>query len=442
MITVQNYEKLTSESKRLYERAYRVMPSGNTRTVLFYSPYPAYARRAAGSRIWDVDGNERRDYCYNFTVLILGHNHPKVVGAIRNQLEQGTVFGAPTELEVKLAEEIRKRAPHSEQVSFSVTGTEAVMNAVRLARAYTGKDKIAMCQGAYHGSYDSVYTTSAGIPQDTIKNTLTTLPFNNIEVFDEVVRKNRKDLAALVIEPVHRCIPPKEGFLKAVREITEENEVLLIFDEIITGFRLSTGGASEYYHVVPDLVTYGKIIGGGFPVSALGGKKEIMSLFSFERTISETNKTRLPHSGTFNAHPVAVAAGLAMLSELTPRAYEHINKLGKMMRDGLAKLSSDLGIFYRVVGAGSLFHIFFTREEVVDHSSASRSDPRLLAHLDLDLLVRGFYLAPAHFSCVSTANTAEDVELTLEAVAQSLRSLMPIIRKLEPKLTEQRSYQH
>ncbi len=430
-----NYAKVTSKSKRLYKRACRSLPSGNTRTVLFFSPYPAYAKRATGSRIWDVDGNERMDYCYNFTVLVLGHNHPKVIEAIGDQLSLGTVFGAPTELEVMLAEEIRKRAPHSEQVSFSVTGTEAVMNAVRLARTYTGRDKIGMCQGAYHGSYDSVYTASAGIPQDTSKNTIATLPFNNTEVFEEIVRKNRKELAAVLVEPVHRCIPPKEDFLKAVREITEENEVLLIFDEIITGFRLSRGGASEHYRVAPDLVTYGKIIGGGFPVSALAGRKEIMNLFSFEKAASETKVTRLPHSGTFNAHPVAVAAGLATLGQLTPRAYEHINKLGKMIREGLTKLSADSGIPYRVVGTGSLFHVFFTQDEVFDHTSASQSDSRLLAQLDLDLLTRGVYLAPAHFSCVSTANTAEDVKLTLEAASQSLRSLKRIVRKLEPRVT-------
>lgn len=252
MSTLDKYVTRTPTSKKLYERAVKVLPSGSTNWVWYYWPYPFYAKRAKGSRIWDVDGNEYIDCVFNSATLIMGHNHPKVRAAVLEQLECGTGLGRPTELEITLAEKIRERLPCAEMVRYTATGTEACMNAIRLARAYTGKNKIAMFEGAYQGTSDSVTTSYVGLPQAVKDNTLI-MPFNDLEAVRKIVKESKEDLAAVFVEPVqHSIILPKEGFLKGLREITEENDVLLMFDEMVTGFRLGRGGAQEYFNVIPE----------------------------------------------------------------------------------------------------------------------------------------------------------------------------------------------
>ena len=443
----QEYLKLNPRSRQLYEAACKVMKSGNTRAALFYFPYPAYIQRGEGSHIWDVDGNERIDFNYNNTVLILGHNHPKVVEAVNQQLEYGTVLGGPTEVEIKLAGKLVERIPSVEMVRFTPSGTEAILQALRLARSYTGKEKIAKCEGAYHGTYDAVDISvfpplkeasppsspnsvpfNEGIPKGVLKNTIA-MPYNNAEAVENIVKKHKDELAAILIEPVQRGYPPKKGFLEAVREITERYDILLVFDEVIT-YRISPGGAQEFFKVTPDITALGKLIGGGFPIGAYGASEEIMETFA----IATPNilKTRLKFSGTFNAFPVAMAAGLATLKELTPKVYEYMNQLAEDMRNGLAKILEDLNIEAHAGATGSMFHIWWTKEEVVDYRSLVTANPRLDAYFDLDSLNRGvYYRGHPNVSAVTTKN---DVKKALRAAEQSLASLKPMIREIAPHL--------
>jgi glutamate-1-semialdehyde 2,1-aminomutase len=258
---VEKYLSMSETSLRLYERACRVLPYGNTRRALFFPPYPAYIIRGEGCKVYDVDGHEYIDYTSNLGPLILGHKHPRVMKAIREQLQYGTVLGGPTELEIRMAEKILEAFPSGEQVLFCASGTEANMLGLRLVRAYTGKERILKFEGAFHGISDSFFA-GAGIPKDLIEKTVTT-PFNDIESFEANVKKHRDELAAVFIEPILRGIPPKPNFLKQIREITEENGVLLVFDEVVTGLRLSLGGAQEKWGVRADMTLFGKIIGGG-----------------------------------------------------------------------------------------------------------------------------------------------------------------------------------
>ena len=438
-------EKFVAEnptSKRLYEKACMHLPSGSTRNVLTYPPFPVYMARGLGSRLWDVDGNERIDFNYNNTTLILGHNHPKVVKAVQAQLENGTVLGAPTEAEVKLAEELTRRLG-TDKLRFTPSGTEANLQAVRLARSYTGRDLVAKCEGAYHGSWDSMDVSVSppidragpakaplavrqheGIPEGVLEN-LVILPFNDAEASVALIKKHRDDLAAVILEPVQRDMPPKVGFLKAVREATERYGILLIFDEVIS-FRLSPGGAQRLYGLKPDITTMGKIIGGGFPVGAYATTDEMAEPLKIpESAFPELKSARLGFSGTFNAHPVTMAAGLAVMNELTPAAYKRLDELGERMREGLATVIEEEGLELHVGGVGSFFHIGWTREDVVDYRTAATEDRVLSRYFSLDLMNRGVYLW-GHPN-VSAATSVEDVDKAIETIRGSIRSLRPLI---------------
>ncbi|RLI06137.1 aspartate aminotransferase family protein [Candidatus Bathyarchaeota archaeon] len=438
MVFTDQYIRLTPTSKKLYERAVKVFPSGNTRTVLFYKPYPAYVKRGRGSHIWDVDGNERIDYCFNYGVLILGHSHPKIIKTVKEQLENGLALGAPTELEVNLAEKIVEKVPSAEMVRFTASGTEAVMLAIRVARAYTGRDKILMFEGGFCGNYDAVSTSyTVGLPKQTYQNTIY-VPFNNPEILEKTIKKHKNELAAVITEPVFGAngpIVPKGDFLKEVREITEKHDVLLIFDEVVTGFRLAPGGAAEFFGVKPDLVTFGKIMGGGFPAGAVCGRKELMNLFSFsESYFNKSWKTLLPHSGSFNAYPLAMAAGYVTLNELTPQAYEHLNTLGEKIRKSLTKISEEVGVTFQVSGVGSLFQIFFIDKEITDYKDVQKANDILAHKLNLGLLTQGVYFSPTRPCNISTVTSYEDVDKMLEAVRYVLTNLKKEIREISPNL--------
>jgi len=443
MSITEKFRELNPTSKEVYDRAVKVMPSGNTRGVIFYRPYPAYARKGKGSRIWDLDGNERIDYCFNYSVLLLGHAHPKVMAAIKEQLECGTALGAPTELEVKLAEKIVEMVPCVEKVRFTVTGTEAVMNAIRVARAYTRKDKIVMFEGAYHGTSDSVVVkgasySSEGIPDGVAKDVIV-IPFNDAQMVERTIKRFKDEIAAVIVEPVLGAgggIPPRNNFLEVVRGVTEEHGALLIFDEIQTGFRLAPGGAQELFNVIPDIVTLGKGVTGGLPGAAIGGSEELMDeVCSFpDVSYPLTLRPRVPLSGTHNAHPLSMAAGLAQLNELKPPVYDHINKIGQDMRDELSKICRDLGIKAQITGIGSFFHIFFTKRPIVSYGDTKYADLRLLWYFDIDLLNRGVYLAPLHCCYVSAATSNDDVKQTLQAMEQALTNMKPLIREICPSL--------
>ncbi|MCJ7573922.1 aspartate aminotransferase family protein [Candidatus Bathyarchaeota archaeon] len=438
-------ERFTTQnptSKRLYEEACRYLPSGSSRNVLTYSPFPIYMARGLGSRLWDVDGNERIDFNYNNTTLILGHNHPKVVKAIRDQLENGTVLGAPTEAEVELAGELTRRLG-AEKLRFTPSGTEANLQAVRLARSYTGKDLVAKCEGAYHGSWDSMDVSVSppvekagpakaphilrqheGIPQGVLDNILI-LPFNDAEACEALIKKHREKLAAVILEPVQRDTPPKPGFLEAIREVTSRYGILLIFDEVIS-FRLSQGGAQRFYGVKPDITTIGKIIGGGFPVGAYASTDEIVKPLTIpEAPFPELKSARLGFSGTFNAHPVTMAAGLAVMKELTPGVYRRLEDIGGKMRKGLTSVLEGEGLGFHAGGVGSFFHINWTEEEIVDYRTAAKEDRILSRCFSLDLMNRGLYLW-GHPN-VSAATSVEDVDEAIEAIRGSVKALRPII---------------
>jgi len=442
MDVLERFVAQNPTSRRLYEKGCRYLPSGSSRNVLTYPPFPVYMVRGLGSRLWDVDGNERIDFNYNNTTLILGHNHPKVAKAIRDQLENGTVLGAPTEAEVKLAEELTRRLG-AEKLRFTPSGTEANLQAVRLARSTTGKDLVAKCEGAYHGSWDSMdvsvsppiekagpanapYTLRQheGIPQGVLDNILI-LPFNDAEACEALLKRRGEELAAVILEPVQRDTPPKPGFLEAVREVTARYGILLIFDEVIS-FRLSPGGAQRLYGVKPDITTMGKIIGGGFPVGAYASTDEIMKPLAIpESTFPELKSARLGFSGTFNAHPVTMAAGLAAMKELTPSVYERLDEVGGRMREGLASILEEEGLGFHAGGVGSFFHINWTEEEIVDYRTAAKEDRILGRCFSLDLMNHGLYLW-GHPN-VSAATNVEDVDEAIEAIRGSVKALKPII---------------
>ncbi len=414
-------------SKKLYERAKKVLVGGVNSPVRAMKPYPFFTKHAKGSKIYDVDGNEYIDYCLAYGPLILGHAHDYVVGKIKEQAERGTAYGTPTEQEVILAEKVVKHVPSAEMVRFVNSGTEATMSAIRLARGYTGRRKIIKIEGAFHGAHDYVLVkagsgatthgvpTSAGIPEDTTKNTIL-VPFNDEEAVESVVKREREDIACIILEPIMGnagLILPKDGYLKFLREITEENGILLIFDEVITGFRVSMGGAQEYYGVEPDITTLGKVLGGGLPIGAIAGKREIMENFS--------PLGKVYQAGTFNGNPMSMTSGIATLEVLErENVHEKINSLGEKIAKELRSITD-----YYVSNIGSMFQIFFTEEEVYDYATAQRSNAEKFLEFQRALLSEGIFLPPSQFETnfISYAHTKEDVEKTIAAMENALRKV-------------------
>ena len=450
MSIIDEYVSQNPGSREAYERARRFLPSGNTRTVLYWPPFPLCLRAGRGTRLWDVDGNERIDFNFNNTTLIMGHNHPTVIEAAEEQLARGTVLGAPTETEPLLAEEIVRRLKGAERVRFTPSGTEANMQAIRTARAHTGRDLIAKCEGAYHGSWDAVDISiappldqagpretphsvkqQAGIPEGVLKNTLT-LPFNDAKAAVALIEKHRDELAAVIVEPVQRDLPPEPGFLEALREATERHGIVLIFDEVIA-FRVSYHGAQGRLGVTPDITTMGKVIGGGFPVGAYASTEELMEPLAIpEAKFPDYRGPRLGFSGTFNAHPVTMAAGLAVLKELQPRVYDEMDRNGEMMREGLTKILDEAGINTFVGGMASFFHVIWTTENVRDYRSAATADRTVSRYFSIDLMNRGIFLL-GHPN-VSAVTSQDDISFTLDAVRESIETIKPIIRERSPNL--------
>ena len=322
-------------SKELFEKAKKYIPGGVNSPVRAFQPYPFFTERARGSRIFDVDGNEYIDYCLAYGPLILGHAHPKIAEAVKAQLEKGTLYGTPTEQEVELAELICDVVPSAEMVRLVSTGGEATMSAIRAARGYTGKKKIIKFEGCYHGAHDYVLVqagsgattfgmpTSLGIPEETARNTIV-VPFNDPDKLEETVKANKADLAAVIVEPVIGNIGlvlPRERYLETLREVTENYGIVLIFDEVITGFRLALGGAQEYYGITPDMTTLGKVMGGGFPMAAFTGTEEVMKMVAPSGKVYQ--------AGTYSGNPISVIAGLVTLKFLCESGKEFYTKMEK-----------------------------------------------------------------------------------------------------------------
>lgn len=421
------------KSKILYEKAEKLMPGGVNSPVRAFKPYPFFTSHAKGSKIHDVDGNVYIDYCLAYGPLMLGHARTEVIEAVREQLEKGTIYGTPTEAEVRLAELVTSVVPSMEMLRLVNTGTEATMHAIRTARGYTGKDKIVKFEGCYHGAHDYVLVkagsgattfgapTSLGVPEDTTKNTIV-LPFNDIESLEKAVDQNRGEVAAVIIEPVvgnAGVVLPNDGYLQAVRKITREEGIILIFDEVITGFRLALGGAQEYYGVVPDMTTLGKIMGGGFPIGAFGGKKEIMELISPLGKIYEAS--------TFSGNPVSVIAGLTALNILVENRntlYKQLEQRAGKIREDLLDIVEDTKVPAQINGIASMFQIFFTDQPVIDYITAKSSDKAKFMRYQRELMKQSVFVPPSQFeTCfISTAHTNEDVTETLEAMDSAIKA--------------------
>ena len=425
---------IESKSKILYEKAEKLMPGGVNSPVRAFKPYPFFTSHAKGSKIHDVDGNTYIDYCLAYGPLMLGHTRSEIIEAVREQLEKGTMYGTPTEAEVRLAELVTNLVPCMEMMRLVNTGTEATMHAIRAARGYTGKDKIVKFEGCYHGAHDSVLVkagsgattfgapTSLGVPKDTTKNTIV-LPFNDIELLEKAVDQNRGEIAAVILEPVignAGVVLPKDGYLQAIRKITKEDGIVLIFDEVITGFRLALGGAQEYYGVVPDMTTLGKIMGGGFLIGAFGGKKEIMELISPLGKVYEAS--------TFSGNPVSVVAGLTALNILVKNRntiYRQLEQAGDKIKKGLLDIVEDVKVSAQINGIASMFQFFFTDQPVTDYVTAKSSDTAKFMRYQRELMKRGVFVPPSQFeTCfISTAHTNEDLTKTLEAMDSAIRTL-------------------
>jgi len=438
-----SYMKKTRKSARLWKQACKVMPGGITANIKYFEPYPVFMKRAKGSKIYDVDDNEYVDYCLCLGPLILGHGHQAVVEAVRKQLgEDGTtIFGTPHELEIKMANEIKRLVPCAKMIRFVNSGLEATLHAVRVARAYTKRVKIAKFEGHYHGAHDYVavsvsppldlagpskspiaVSNSAGLPKFILENTIV-LPFNDSATVEKVIKKNKDELAAVIIEPVARgFLPPSRDFLKSLRTVTEENDIVLIFDEIMTGFRLGLGGAQECFGVTPDMVALGKIVGGGLPIGVFAGKSEVMELTSPLGAMLPFD--RVFHSGTFNGCPTVLAAGLATIEVLKkPGTFDHINWVADEVKRCMKDAFEDNKLDAQVIGLASMFQCLFTSKRVKDYRDIARADSEKRVSFDLELINNGVYVRPGRTYYTSLAHTKSDLQKTFEAVEIAAKTI-------------------
>jgi glutamate-1-semialdehyde 2,1-aminomutase len=411
------YEAMTPRSRTFYTAAVDRLAGGTTRTTVFFDPYPPALVRGEGCWIEDLDGNRRLDFLNNYTSLILGHADPRVVAAVTEQAQRGTAFAAPTESELRLAELISTRVPSVERLRFANSGTEATLFAIRLARGFTRRDKILIFEGGYHGTHDyAAASSSAGIP-DVVRGTVVSAPYNDLDAVARVVRETGADLAAIIVEPIMGAagvVPAKREFLHGLRELANANGSLLIFDEVIS-LRVAPGGAQELYGVRPDLTTMGKIIGGGFPVAAFGGRMDIMALLD-----PRGGSPAIPHGGTFNGNPVGAAAGIATLEALTPEVYARLNALGDLVRARVTELCARLGVAVQVTGIGSLFNLHFTADEIYDYQSSRAGANEQSRAAMLALLNEGIFLAPRGMGCISTPMGEAEVEALVDALGRVL----------------------
>lgn len=426
-----HYPDAMPESRRLFERARKVMPGGNTRTTVFIDPFPIYAARGEGCRIWDVDGNVYYDCINNFTALIHGYGHPGITAAAIEQIPLGAAFGAPTVSEIELAELLVERLPSVEQVRFANSGTEGVMMAIKAARAFTERPKIVKIEGAYHGSYDFAEVSldsspanwgdmpastpyARGTPRGVLEDVIA-VPFNDIEVLRAVFAAHGREIAGVLIDPMPNragLIPARKDYLDAMVAIAHAAGALVIFDEVIS-FRLGYSGAQGLWDIRPDLTALGKIIGGGFPVGAVGGRTDIMAVFDPTR-----GKPALPHGGTFTANPVTMRAGLAAMRALTEDVFARLGRLGALLREGIGESLHRHGLDGQCVGLGSLFKVHFTSHPVTDYRSVypGPAERKKLDAFHKGLLDRGVLSASYGLFALSTPMTEDDARSILSAI--------------------------
>ena len=425
-------------SKKLFESAKDFVIRGVHTNFKYMYPHPIYFSRAKGSKIWDVDGNDYIDCVMNFGPCILGHGHPKVIEAVKNQLETGLTVGLETKLNVTVSKKLAEMVPSAESVRFSNTGTEAVMHSIQIARGYTGKDKIIKIEGGYNGWYDDVLvsyhpplklagpeTLPTPVPDSgglRVKDTLV-IPFNNEEVAEKIVKKNKEEVAALIIEPIMLnigCALPKDGYLQAIREITEDNDVLLIFDEVRTGFRVAPGGAQQYYRVTPDLTVFAKAIANGFPLSTVVGKKDIMEVI-------DPIEGRVLYGGTYNANQMSVAAASATLEELSDGSIQkYLNGSTQNLIKKFGEIAEDKKVSARMQGIGGNFQVYFTDREVIDYRSTYHVDASKYMKFQKVMFEQNIYFWPKHLFChgISASHNEKDLEKIVSAMELAISNVV------------------
>ena len=423
-------------SRELFARAFEVIPGGVNSPVRAFRAVgtdPRFIERGEGAALVDVDGNRYLDCVGSWGPMLIGHSHPRVSEAIRRQLEKGTSYGAPTELEVEMAEAIRRFVPSCEKVRLVSSGTEATMSAIRVARGFTGRSRIIKFEGCYHGHADHLLAKSgsgiatlglpdsAGVPPDLTADTIT-LPFNDLTAVEAIFAMEEGRIAGVIVEPVAGnmgCVPPREGFLAGLREVTRKEGALLIFDEVMTGFRLARGGAQERYRIDPDLTTLGKIVGGGLPLAAYGGRRDIMDQVAPVGPVYQ--------AGTLSGNPLAVAAGLETLKVIDedPGIYSRLDQTGEQVATGLKGAAEAAGVAVRVNRVGSMLTLFFTGQEVHDYTTAKTSDTARFARFFRAMLEGGVYLPPSQFEAafLSAAMSAADIDRLVTTASQAIHGL-------------------
>lgn len=458
---VENYEK--NNSSKLFDQAQSVIPGGVTANIKHFAPYPIFMKTGNGSKLIDEDDAEYIDYSLCYGALITGHGHPRVTeAAVRQMQDSGTViFGTPHELEVTMAEKLIKLYPSMDQVRFTNSGTEAILLAIRLAIAHTKKPKVAKFEGHYHGGLNQVLVSvnpskenagqpeeptpvieSDGIPENEQENTIV-LPFNDLGSTEKILRKYAHELACVVIEPVQGgFIPPEQTFIQGLKKLTEELDILLIFDEVKTGFRVALGGAQSIYGVKPDITALGKVLGGGFPVGAVGGRKEIMMLSAATAKSDvfavgdNSDKTQdvVFHSGTYNGHPVVLAAGLETINLLEEGLADILFSHTMYLRKRLEKLYASYHIDMQTIGVGSIFNIVFTKLPIKNYRDMWNADTAFRQAIDMELLNLGVYLKPLNRYSMSIAHTLDDIEKTVKAHEKAINIVLNRYQKNKDQL--------
>ena len=426
---VDEFVERTPKSKALQDEAAQYLPGGSSRGTAYFAPYPTFVDRAKGHYVYDVDGNSYLDFMINATTHILGHAHPDIVTALKEQAERGNSFSGPTEAQVRLAKNLCERVPSLDTVRFTNSGTEGTMMAIRGARAFTGRHKIAKFEGGYHGSHEyvsvSVRPSASALGADattpvpehpgqppSVSEDVITMPFNDFEACERIIREHGDQLACVIMEAVSSSfgyLPADLDFLRGIRGITDELGIVLIFDEV-QSFRLSSGGAQEMFGVIPDMTTFGKIIGGGMPVGAWGGRRDIMAMFD------PTEGAPLAHAGTFNANPMTMVAGEVVMNHLTPEVYERMNALGETLRAKLRAVFDELEVPAQVTGVASLFGIHFTDEDIVDYRSTLTGDGDMSKALFTGLLNEGILIQTGGAGALNALTTDAEVDALVDGV--------------------------
>jgi len=411
---------MTPKSMKLYEKAKRVLPAGVSYFLRYIEPYPFYTAWARGSRLCDADGNQYIDYWVGHYSLILGHGPPKVMREVKKQLDKGSHYGTAHGLEIALAEQVVKMVPSAQMIRFTNSGTEAAMYATRLARAVTQRDGLGKFEGGWHGGYDALHVAvkqpfdvdeSDGLTEGALHDTVV-LPYNRIEPLRKVIRK--KKLAAVFVEPVMvsgGCIPAEVEFLHELRELCTENDTLLVFDEVITGFRLAPGGAQQLLGVKPDITVFGKILGGGFPIGAVSASREIMEHMN---PLTYQRPRFAFHGGTFSANPITMTAGLATLKAIEDgKSIKRLDKEGAYLRRQLRDVFDRKNLDVQVTGLSSLWHTHFSKEKIEDTNAVARADKGKLTRYHMYLMENGVFFLPGKAGALSTAHTRADLERLL-----------------------------